>query len=385
MTNERANHNRLWLIDFVRQASITLVLLSHLSLSPFTKDTNVNWCLIGNGKNAVALFFLISGFVIARTVAARNGSLDRIRISNFYIMRIARIVPLIALVCLVGAILSALPNAQIGGISWTLGHTNVLFWVTMLTFTFNWLLALNHQQYALYWDIFWSLSMEEQFYFFGPWIAKISRSETTLVRVLIAVLILAPLARIAGEYLRLASPTFSTFYAIDLMALGVLLHLTMQKFGPLLQEKKLLSSVLCVSGFCCVVSVLAAHERGIDYRIMAPSAIGIGLYTFLLGGLCLTAIQKLPRFLVAGGELSYGAYLWHPLMLGLVAGCTKHLTFPLAAIVFVAATLAFAAVSYVLFEKPANTFIRKTLLKDKKDEPNPIPHTVPSNDATTVH
>jgi len=385
VTSDKAPHARLWLIDFVRQISILLVLLSHLSLSPFAKDTHIPWALINNGKNAVSLFFVISGFVIARTVAARDGSLDRIRVRNFYIMRIARIVPLIALVCLVGALLSAFPGAQIGGISWTLGHTNLLFWLTMLTFTFNWLLCLNSNQYALYWDIFWSLSMEEQFYFFGPLIARVSRSEKTLVFVLLGILVLAPIGRAVGENLHLASPTFSTFYAIDLMAFGVLLHLALQNFGAALKERQHLCILLLISGLLCIVSVLGAQHRGVDYRIVYPSAIGFGLFTFLLGGLCIPGIQKSPRFLVFGGELSYGGYLWHPLILGLVGGWTKHLTFPLAALVFSICTLAFAAVSYQFYEKPLNTWIRKSLLKKGSSDAGAIPYTVPPADATKVH
>jgi peptidoglycan/LPS O-acetylase OafA/YrhL len=379
VTSEKAPQARLWLIDFVRQKSLLLVLLSHLSLSPFTKDLHIHWALINNGKNAVSLFFVVSGFVIARTVAARSGSLERINVRNFYIMRIARIVPLIAVVCLVGATLSAFPNTQIGGISWTLGHTTLLFWVTMLTFTFNWLLCLKSMQYALFWDIFWSLSMEEQFYFLGPWIAKVSRSEKTLVWILLGVIVLSPVARIIGESLHLASPTFSTFYATDLMAFGVLLHLALQRFGSALKEKQPLCVALLIGGLVALITVLAWRERGLEYRIVYPSAIGVSLFTFLLGGLSIPRIQKCPRPMVFGGELSYGGYLWHPLILGLVGGWTKHMTFPLAALVFTIATLGFAFISYEFYEKPLNSWIRKSLLRKGTSEANAAPSVVPAS------
>jgi peptidoglycan/LPS O-acetylase OafA/YrhL len=362
----------------VRQTSILLVLLSHLSLSPFAKDLHIHWALINNGKNAVSLFFVVSGFVIARTVAARNGSLERISVRNFYIMRIARIVPLIALVCLVGALLSAFPNAQISGISWTLGHTNLLFWLTMLTFTFNWLLCLNSMQYALFWDIFWSLSMEEQFYFIGPWIAKVSGSEKKLVWVLLGVIALSPVARLIGQHLHFASPTFSTFYATDLMAFGVLLHLAVQRFGAALKQKQALCVSLFISGLVGLITILVWRERGLEYRIAYPSLIGVSLFTFLLGGLNIPRIQKCPRLMVYGGELSYGGYLWHPLILGLVGGWTRHTTYPLAALAFSIATLAFAFVSYQFYEKPLNSWIRKSLLRSGSSEANGAPFAVPA-------
>jgi peptidoglycan/LPS O-acetylase OafA/YrhL len=100
-------------IDLLRGLSILLVILNHLGLRIRLVKTLHGGVLPSqllndltfNGSEAVFIFFIISGFLIASNSIQRWGSLGAIDTRAFYARRAARILPcLVALV----AILSAL-------------------------------------------------------------------------------------------------------------------------------------------------------------------------------------------------------------------------------------------------------------------------------------
>lgn len=100
-------------IDLLRGLSILLVLLNHIGLRLrlaqgvlarflpkwFLNDINFN------GSEAVYLFFVISGFLIATNSLMRWGRLGNLDARTFYVRRAARIVPcLVALVIVLSAL-----------------------------------------------------------------------------------------------------------------------------------------------------------------------------------------------------------------------------------------------------------------------------------------
>ncbi|MEP7186944.1 MAG: acyltransferase [Rhodanobacter sp.] len=107
-------------IDLLRGLSILFVILNHLGLRiPLKKtalaDVLPSWFLSRlnyNGYEAVFVFFVISGFLIAGNAVQRWGGLERIDLRAFYARRFARIVPclLVLLVVLVVLHLLAVPD-----------------------------------------------------------------------------------------------------------------------------------------------------------------------------------------------------------------------------------------------------------------------------------
>jgi peptidoglycan/LPS O-acetylase OafA/YrhL len=176
-------------IDLLRGLAIVLVVLNHLGLRIPLKqsalaDVLPAWLLSRlnyNGYEAVFVFFVISGFLIAGNALRRWGSLERIDLRAFYTRRFARIVP--CLVALVGvlAVLHLLalrdytisrPGQSLPGAIWA-----------ALGLHLNW-----YEGQTGYlpgnWDVLWSLSIEEVFYIGFPLVCLLTRRRWVLVSLL---------------------------------------------------------------------------------------------------------------------------------------------------------------------------------------------------------
>src|ERR1700689_1955106 len=114
---ESPNLTRSWTrldgVDVLRGLSIFFVLMNHVNIRlrlahvPYTQGLpeQLVSSLVWNGQRGVQIFFAISGFLITSTTLRSWGSLSRVSIRDFYLLRFARIAPL--LVLLLG-VLSAL-------------------------------------------------------------------------------------------------------------------------------------------------------------------------------------------------------------------------------------------------------------------------------------
>ena len=142
-------------IDTLRGVSVISVLIYHLNSSFFP-----------NGYLGVDLFFVISGYVITRSIIKdlQNGKFNFL---NFYIKRARRILPALLFVLLTSLLFAGifLLNADlkrfVESLISSLGFvSNFYFWLTGGYFSSNdQLKPLLH---------LWSLSVEEQFYIFFP-------------------------------------------------------------------------------------------------------------------------------------------------------------------------------------------------------------------------
>jgi peptidoglycan/LPS O-acetylase OafA/YrhL len=160
-------------IDALRGLSILLVVVHHLGIRVPLSQTLLarflpHWLLQGvnfNGSEAVIIFFVISGFLIARRSQERWGDLRRISLGGFYLLRMSRIVPLLLFVVAVLSLfdLFGVPRFVIDKPGQSLGAAigSVLG------------LYLNryegvHGYLPGGWDVIWSLSIEEVFYLAFP-------------------------------------------------------------------------------------------------------------------------------------------------------------------------------------------------------------------------
>lgn len=229
---------RNYKIDILRGISILLVLLHHFNIPYKLHDTFLGVPVFGeslstliarNGNYGVTMFFVISGFLITQQTLQRNGGLTGIRIKDFYIRRIARIVPCLFLLVLMVSGLGALGlppfiNQSPNGIEVSYGLTLLSafgFWMNILIIKFGWV------NYAL--GVLWSLSVEEVFYFAFPLLCVFLRRNKVLILFLLAIVVYAPyfrslhFAEESGAYL------YHYFSSFDGIAIGCLTALMAPK------------------------------------------------------------------------------------------------------------------------------------------------------------
>ena len=161
-------------IDGLRAISITIVICGHLMLAAGIPE-------FINAAAGVEIFFAISGFLITTLLLKEKIKTGRISLKRFYIRRFLRIFPVAYLYLFVLFLLNIALNLRIHGTSF---GTAFLY---MKNFT---LLDAGEWQTGH----FWSLAVEEQFYFFFPFILVLNWK--VYIRLLIFLIVLSPVTDI---------------------------------------------------------------------------------------------------------------------------------------------------------------------------------------------
>lgn len=323
---------RNYKIDVLRGISILLVLIHHFNIPYKLHDTflgvqvfaeSFSTLIARNGNYGVTMFFVISGFLITQHTLQRNASLAQIDLKNFYIRRIARIMPclvlLIVLVTVLGGLgLKPFMNQAPNDIDVSYGLTifsALTFWMNILIIENGWV------NYAL--GVLWSLSVEEVFYLAFPLLCVIlGRSTKGFILLLLAIIAYAPYFRSlhfgeeSGAYL------YHYFSSFDGIAIGCLAALAVQKYQGKMLHKNIL--VMIVSALMLMLYFYAPIKTVSTWGI----SVFAGLSAILM--FCFAQDPKaqtqsiFAKMMVWIGQRSYEMYLFHLIILGLF----KVLYFP---------------------------------------------------------
>jgi peptidoglycan/LPS O-acetylase OafA/YrhL len=381
----RATDSRIKVVDLLRSVSILAVLANHfvginfnpnqLPPGPVEKFFSVALYRFGlSGAYGVSIFFVLSGFLITRITAERNSNLFELDKKKFYIRRVGRILPLLVLILSIVFTVNlscAMAHTQDLGQAGTLifapdpAKFDLTFFLCLFTLSLNWLYIFSTREFGLQLGILWSIAIEEQFYLFLPLFLRSSGNAKKFVPWLVILILFGPFARWVGNfYARNFTASFTnSFGSFDLIAMGVLLFLVERQFREPLRRKKWLTAFLCLSGFLIGAATYLGTVTGNPTdRVYGPSLLGIGVFLFLLGGLQINFFQKLPGLFTLPGQLSYGMYLYHPLVLYGLWTFFLGRSNVLAFFIYTASTVALAWCSFHYFEEPSNKLIRKRLL-----------------------
>lgn len=161
-------------LDAIRFILAIMVLLGH---SMFDVSLNQLWDnsyfhdfthAISNGSQAVAFFFVLSGFLITYLLIKEKEEKSSVNIPKFYMRRILRIWPVYFFVVIFGYVLYPFLKSLVG---WETTITSI--WQLDSTFLANFssIYVHAHQlvgQHPMMLNITWSVSIEEQFYLVWP-------------------------------------------------------------------------------------------------------------------------------------------------------------------------------------------------------------------------
>jgi peptidoglycan/LPS O-acetylase OafA/YrhL len=304
-------------IDLLRGLAIFFVLMNHvnvrLSLAkvPYTAglpDQLVS-TLVWKGQYAVQMFFALSGFLITTTALRRWGSLSKVNVRDFYVLRFARIAPLLLLLLLV---LSALHFAHVRNFV-VPDRTGGLGRAVLAALTFHLNVLEAHRGYLPgNWDILWSLSVEEMFYLAFPLLCTVLGGGRLLTGLLLGFAVLGPFARTLFSQDNELWQEYSYLGGMDAIAWGCLA--AKLAFGRPLSQRAL--RVLGALGTTTLVFIFGFSMIG--------TSLGLGRsgtrFTLLALGTCMIAVAashstwRSPKFvapLLLMGQRSYEIYLTH--------------------------------------------------------------------------
>jgi len=305
-------------IDVLRGLAIVLVVFNHLGLRIPLKQTALAdvlpaWFLSRlnyNGYEAVFVFFVISGFLIAGNALRRWGSLERIDLGAFYARRFARIVPcLLALIGVLSVLhLLAVPDYTINRPGQSLAGA---IW-SAIGLHLNWYEGRTGYLPGN-WDVLWSLSIEEVFYIGFPLICLLTRRRWVLVPLLALLALSMPWthAALRGNEIWQEKAYLPGMSAIAIGVLGALLAARSRTFP---------ARTTALLGWLGAIGLLATTIDGAQMWHLLRDGY---MLLLALSALCLllTCEQRQRRgdwrpwramdWLRSWGRLSYEIYLSH--------------------------------------------------------------------------
>ncbi len=337
-------------LDGLRAFAVALVLVFH-----------GGWSWMSGGYVGVSLFFTLSGFLVTGLLVDEFQSDGRIGTKRFLVRRMRRLLPA-SLACLLAvAVLGAF-----GAFGSQPGLGRDLTGATMQLA--NWFALAGDTSYAEQVlgtrspiDHFWSLSIEEQFYWIWPFAIGFALKRSKLVN---SVVIATVVGFALAIWIAVAFGPDAAYWATPARAGEVLVGATLAVFVRR-QPRRVPSAtgMLGLAGLGIVLwaAVTWPSSGGPAYNGALPFfAIASAALIFAAQGgersSMLRSVLRMPP-LVGLGKISYGVYLYHwPVFLlvdealnqGTAATVSKFS-------IQLAVTLAVALVSYRWLERPLRT------------------------------
>lgn len=353
MENAQPNSARAWHdgLDVLRGiAALSVVLFHCIGLIPWNVQ-GTPLVFFGAGWIGVDLFFMISGYVICASALRLQATPNYAQ--KFWRARLARIVPLYVVTSVLFVILVDATFLRERPMLQLLSH---------LFFIHNWFpetaLSLN--------GVTWSLGIEMQFYLLAflcvPAWARIRRTGLIASYLLLLFGVLG-YRFVAWYWLRSVGAADATIShalsqvpaLLDSFALGALIYL----FGAPLPNRRrsMIFALLALALFMLIYQLYTSYAA--RYWSLWPMAVLfrslIALFAAFALLAALSARHKLTGAWVPAirlGQLSYGIYLWHPIVLQTVQKHTA-LTGTVAVLVILLLTWLLSEVSLRLVERPA--------------------------------
>jgi peptidoglycan/LPS O-acetylase OafA/YrhL len=280
-------------LDGLRGIAILLVILFH------TFHFTLGWC-------GVDLFFILSGFLITSSLIETKE--DNNYLKKFWLKRVLRIFPLYYLILIIILIPKDFFNINtVSFSSWS-----YWFYVQNWVYVYNGLFpdgkdTLNH---------FWSLAIEEQFYFLFPFIIKYVPKKN-----LVSVLLLFIAVPIGARYYYFINNNIGYYVAtvsrLDALSIGALLAYLVR------ENKHYLEKYVHLVFYSALGYIIVAILIYQDLHFSNPLIATLGLTAFALLFACvliysisnfknnfLNAILN-NKYLKFIGKIAYGLYVYH--------------------------------------------------------------------------
>lgn len=327
-------------LDGLRGLAVLLVILSH----------TVNPDLEPMGAVGVTIFFVLSGYLITTLLLQERGATGTINRRRFYSRRAWRLLPALAILLSAELAWRSATGTTLSPVAIAASYgTNIAMAMGVDVST------LGHT---------WSLSLEEQFYALWPLALPVVMRRNPVATLALAAAASA-LARVATFAL---APWPVSFFSPATRADAILVGCAL---AVALQQEARPSRSGVYAALAGTVLTLSCLTAGIPAAIVliAPASLATALLIGRLmsnpGGSLATSLGWAP--LRYTGRISYGLYLWHPLLLSMA----RLHGFPVVPFTLVG-TFVLASISWHAVESP----ILRLRSQRRPRTPKAVPATV---------
>ena len=330
-------------LDGLRGIAAMCVVFSHigLSLSKFGGSSISSEAFAGLG---VTLFFVLSGYLITFLLLQEKNVRSKISVRSFYIRRIIRIWPAYYLVIILSLAALYFFDGQIEN------KSSLFYYVFFLP---NVPLALGATVSTM--GHLWSIGVEEQFYAVWPWLLKhVKKLLVVFIGIVVAYMLLKVVFKYYGSNSLYAFWYYLRFDCMAIGGIGALLVHQKDKRLSFFYNKAVcwISIAVCAFSFYSVINIPLLKEE-----LYAVVFLVIILNVSSNPSSPVKTDNSLLRYF---GKISYGIYLYHPLMIYLTVLLCERFALqnffkttwyiPVYVIV-IAFTIIIAQLSYLLMEQ----------------------------------
>jgi peptidoglycan/LPS O-acetylase OafA/YrhL len=346
-------------LDGLRALAVAAVIAYHLGFG---------WA--SGGLLGVGVFFTLSGYLITDLLLGQLAD-HRLRLTEFWLRRARRLLPALFLMLVIVTVwVWVADRSQMPGLRGQLAAA--------VLYVNNWWQISQHVSYFGRFgppsplNHLWSLSVEEQFYIFWPWLLLLGvhfvkeRKQRFRLRPRLAAVTLVVSLASAIEMAVLFHPSFdpSRLYdGTDTRAFGLLLGAALAMVWPSRELTSRVSAaarnVLDVVGACGLlgIAVLVWQTNQYSPFLYHGGLVLLSLATVLVVAVLVHPASRFGHVLGWGplrwlGVRSYGIYLWHAPIIVLTTPDFNQGVNPLRAVLQVGASVGLAALSWRYVEEP---------------------------------
>ena len=285
-------------IDALRGISFLIVFIGHFSYGNHNLISAYEFAPFG-----VVLFFCLSGYLLGRVVLREFHKYNKIKISNFFLRRAFRILPLYAVYLSLIFLLSQYSKLSNGSL-----FISGREWLHLVTFSYN-LMSFDDASSSPLPAVTWSLSIEEQIYLFFPFIVLLLARKKFLYLIIFITVIFCFL--VLGQIYIFENRSINRLTGLYLFP--VLVGLFSAYF-----EKAIRDKVVSKWSYSLQILLVFSVLFGI-FKYPPDSSLGYVIAVLLLST-TFPLILKISSFAKVGfilklfsfiGRVSFGCYLYH--------------------------------------------------------------------------
>ncbi|RWY55499.1 acyltransferase family protein [Mucilaginibacter gilvus] len=298
-------------LDGLRGLAILLLLMVHFGFNYYLRHYGVSI----SSTTSAHIFFVLSGFLITTLLLKEKLRNGRISLKYFYIRRALRILPVAWLFLIV----------LIGLNRFLYLHIPVADFIASLLFFKNF--PMRNEPYTAH---FWSLAVEEQFYFSFPILLAINTRWYTILS--LSIVILVPLACIIGGlqldwlsnnpvlHFIIRCCRYAFWKGPIIILIGSLFSILI--FKGIIKPEKIKAHYL-LSTILVIVAIVIHRQTSLFYtkyvsEYLSALLVGIAMVISISHKDFLSKLLS-TAFLTTMGVLSYSIYIWQELFIGVKA------------------------------------------------------------------